>query len=71
MMHTQSRKDWEAAVAQRGAVIEPDGSGMDAAHIDGDPVGYWDPKYAGVGMGVVYEAHVGYVSVVVEGLATA
>ena len=54
MMHTQSRADWEAAVALRGAVVEQDGSGLDAAHIDGEPVGYWDPKYAGVGMGVVY-----------------
>ena len=55
MMHTQSRAEWEAAVKALGATIEPDGSGMDAAHIDGDPIGYWDPKYAGVGMGVVYE----------------
>jgi hypothetical protein len=54
MMHTQSKADWEAAVAKRGAVVEPDGSGMYVAHIDGEPVGQWDPKYAGVGMGVIY-----------------
>ena len=55
MMHTQSRAEWEATVKALGATIEPDGSGMDAAHIDGEPVGHWDPKYASVGMGVVYE----------------
>ena len=54
MMHTQNRTEWEELVKRLGAVIEPDGSGLDAAHVDGEAVGYWDPRYAGVGMGVVY-----------------
>ena len=54
MMHTQNRTEWEELDKRLGAVIEPDGSGLDAAHDDGEAVGYWDPRYAGVGMGVVF-----------------
>lgn len=54
-MHTQNRSLWEAMVINMGAEIEPDGSGKDAAHIDGTEIGYWDPKYAGVGIGVIHE----------------
>lgn len=53
-MHTQNRKEWEGLVERLGAEVEPDGSGKDVAHIDGDEVGYWDPKYASVGIGVIH-----------------
>ena len=56
IMHTQNRKEWEGMVARLGASVEPDGSGKDVAHIDGEEVGYWDPRYAGVGIGVVHAA---------------
>lgn len=52
-MHTQSKAEWERAVTALGCIIEPDGSGRVVAHINGDEVGYWDPKYAGVGIGVI------------------
>jgi hypothetical protein len=55
MMHTQNRAEWDRVVKAMGCEVEPDGSGMDAAHIDGKNHGYWDPKYAGVGMGVIFE----------------
>lgn len=53
-MHTQSRKEWDRVVARLGAIVEPDGSGKEVAHCDGEEVGHWDPKYDGVGIGVVY-----------------
>jgi hypothetical protein len=55
MAHTQNKEEWLATVAELGGVVEPDGSGLIVAHIDGEHIGYWDESYAGVGMGVIYE----------------
>ena len=60
-MHTQNKGEWERAVLTLGAIIEPDGSGRLVAHIDGNEIGHWDPKYAGVGIGtVVFEYSLTY-----------
>src|SRR5208283_3732922 len=38
-------REWESTVKGMGAEVEADGSGRFAAHINGDSIGEWDPKY--------------------------
>lgn len=53
-MNTQNRTEWLAMMQGLGASVEPDGSGCEVGHIDGEEVGRWDPRYAGVGMGWIH-----------------
>jgi hypothetical protein len=53
-MNTQNYQEWVKIAKKLGATIEHDGTGKLAAHIDGDDIGYWDPNYASVGIGVIH-----------------
>lgn len=45
------KDQWEAHAKSKGYEIEPDGSGKLIAHLDGEDMGVWDPKYGGSGFG--------------------